>query len=222
MSIKDIDYDEIADAGAFRRSFATMIDIFIVFFVRMFFAQILASFWLSDRLALLAQDYKNFFDTEVIDSPDKVAFIQSHPVFDDILIFIAILTVIGSIYYAYLHSSNYHATIGKRLMKVEVLNLDYSKISFFKAFLIYYFSLVPIIYATYILSYTYSAKVSLMAGMFHNIYNIIFTLIIIALSATFSSGLRRHMGFDIVLKIVYLNNKTDSKYPWKSKDNVEK
>ena len=210
-----IDYDEISDAGTLRRTAATTIDILIVFFIRVFFAQILAIFWISERLVLLSEDFKNFFGTEVIDSPDKVAFIQSHPVFSDFMIFIAIVTIIGSVYYAYMHSSSYHATIGKRLMKVEVLNMNYTKLSFHKSILIYCFSLIPIIYGAYIMVYTYSAKISLITSMFHNIYNIIFTLIIIALSTSFSSGLRKLMGFDIVLKIVYLRNKTNAKYPWK-------
>lgn len=221
MSI-NIDYDEILDASPIRRSLATVIDIAIVLFVRVIFAQILALLWISERLMQLSEDYKNFFGTDVIDSTDKAAFIQSHPVFGEFMMFVMILILVGSLYYAYMHSSRYHATAGKRLMGVEILNMDYSKLSFAKAFLCYYFSLLPIIYATYIMTYTYSMKTNLISAMFANVYNGLFTVTIIALAAFFSSGLRRHMGSDLVLQIVYLNNKTKAKYPWSRNEISEK
>ncbi len=220
MSIdnKAIDYDEILDAHPIRRSLATAIDILIVFFIRAIVAQILAALWISERLLQLSEDYKNFFGTEVIDSADKAVFIQSHPVFGEFIMFLMIILFIGSLYYAYFHSSKYRATIGKRIMSVELLNSDYSKLSFAKAFLCYYFSLLPLVYATYIMTYTYSHKMNLFNAMFANLYNGLFTVTILALAAFFSSGLRRHMGSDLVLQVVYLNHKTNYKFPWSKEE----
>ena len=210
----NIDYDDFDDAGPLRRSAATAIDILIVFIIRAFLIQIISFFWLSKRMLQLASDFKNYFNSEVIDSQEKLQFIQNHPVFGDIIITLICVLVIGSLYHAYLNSSSYHATIGKRLMKVEILNLNYSKLSFFKAFVIYYFSLLPVIFAAYMMMYTAQMEIKLIQALFANTYNTIFTLSVLALSASFSSGLRKQMGFDIVSKIVYLNNKTDKKYPW--------
>lgn len=213
-SSANIDYDDFDDAGPWRRSAATAIDIVTVFIIRAFLIQIISFFWLAKKMTQLAQDFKIYFDSEVIDSQEKLQFIQSHPVFADIIITLISVLVIGSLYHAYLNSSSYHATLGKRLMKVEILNYDYRKISFSKAFLVYYFSLLPIIFATYMMMYTTQMEIKLVQALFANVYNTIFTLSILALSASFSSGLRKQMGFDIVSKIVYLNNRTNVKYPW--------
>ncbi len=210
----NIDYDEIADAGPIRRSAATAIDIILVFIIRAIAIQTASIIWFSDKIITLSKDFTAFFGTDVIDSSEKIVFIQSHPVFTDFIYLILAILFIGSLYYAYLHSSSYHATIGKRLMKVEIINSDYSKLSFFKSFIIYYTSLLPIFYITYIVMYSYSVKISLIYAMFANIYHIICTLLMVGLSAFFSAGFRRQMGFDILFKTVYLNNATRSKYPW--------
>lgn len=213
MSTK-IDYDEITEASPIRRFAATTIDIFLVFLLRVVTAQILMASYLSARLQSLSQDYINFYGSEIIDSPEKAQFIITHAVFSDIIIFVIILLLVGSLYYALLNSSKFHATIGKRLMRVEVLNSDYSKISFFKAFALYFLVLSPVLFMTYIFYYTVENQIGLIHAMFDNIFNILITVIIVLLSGTYSAGFRKQPGFDIVAKVVLLNNRSADKLPW--------
>ena len=214
MSTK-IDYDDIIEANPLRRFVASTIDIVIVFLIRVFFAQVLMVVYLAERMKILADDYKAFYNTDTIDSPENLQFIFDHAVFSDIITFVFALLFIGSLYYAFFNSSKFHATIGKRLLSVEVLNSDYSKLSFLKALLIYFISLTPVIFMFYIFSFSAQTGITILQSMFSNIYHIILTILIILLSGTYSMGFRRYPGFDIILKVVLLNNKSDkAKFPW--------
>ena len=214
MSISNkIDYDEILDAGAIRRFFAIFVDVFIVLLIRAVSAQVLFSLWIGKRLEVLSKDYVDFFNSDIIKNDENLNFIISHEVFSDFIIFLSLILLIGSLYYAFFHSSKYHATLGKRIMSIEILNQDYSKVSFIKALLVYYVSLTPFFYAAYLFSYVYQNKVGMITAMFSS-YNTIFTICIILLSATYSFGFRRQIGLDIFAKVVLLNNKSDAKFPW--------
>lgn len=211
----NIDYDDISEANSFRRFLASAIDIAIVFLIRVFFAQVLMVFYLAEKMKVLAADYTSFFNTKTIDSPENLQFILNHAVFSDMILFVLALLVIGSLYYAFFNSSRFHATIGKRILSVEMLNSDYSKLSFLKALLIYFLSLAPVIFMLYIFSFSAQSGVTILQSMFSNIYHIILTVLIILLSGTYSMGFRRQPGFDIVFKVVLLNNKSNkAKLPW--------
>jgi uncharacterized RDD family membrane protein YckC len=64
---------------------------------------------------------------------EHVEFIMNHSIFIYALIIIFITILIGGIYHAYFNSSSWQATIGKKLMKIKVVDLNGHRISFGQA-----------------------------------------------------------------------------------------
>lgn len=202
--------------SAFKRSSAVSIDITIVLLIRIIVAQILGSLWLNNQIADFFKEFHDHFGTEFIhNNPDHIAFISHHKIFHSMIIFYAILLLIGAVYHAYLNSSKWQATIGKRLLKIMVAKEDGSRISFLQGFAHYFLSLLPVIFIIYLVSFTEMNHVNFFSAITANIINIFFSALTVLWVQVQIFTKKRTTLYDLICKLMFIEGKTVFKFPWK-------
>jgi uncharacterized RDD family membrane protein YckC len=215
FNVKNDDYEQKNYAKSTRRSFASLIDFFIVLFLRASFLQILNDFYFSKLIYNFLNDFEKHFGTrEPKGTQEHISFIMHHSIFTYSLIFIFITILIGGIYYAYLNSSSWQATIGKRIAKIIVVNNNSEKISFVNGIYHYFLTLIPIIFITFVLISSQKYKYDIYETFSKNhILTIVGFLILLASHGNVFNKKRVNF-FDYLLKIEFHEGRTKSKTPW--------
>jgi uncharacterized RDD family membrane protein YckC len=122
--------------------------------------------------------------------------------------------LIGAIYYSYLNSSSWQATVGKRIAKIIVVNKDSEKISFTTGIYHYLLNLIPIIFLILVLIYSQKNKYDIYATFSKNQFlTICGFLVLVASNCSFFNKKKLNF-FDYLLKIEFHQGKTQSKMPW--------
>ena len=202
-------------SSTFRRGTAATIDLWVVLILRIITMQLLGALWLNSVLFQFLSDFKNQFGTEEIKAvPEHIAFITAHQIFWSVILFYSIVILVGAIYHAYLNSSSWQATVGKRIMKIMITKENDLKISFKRGLLHYFLAIMPFIYLSYIMIYQLSHKVSLSQAIMNSPLNLIFGVIFVlwVQIQTFSS--RKTTIYDLICNTVSINGKTANKWPW--------
>ncbi len=206
-------------AKSSRRAFASMIDIFVTLFLRSFTIQILGTFWMNKQLIKFQQEFEKNFGTESMkNTPDHINYFINHNVFFHLLAFYLIILMIGAVYHAYFNSSKWQATIGKRIMKIMIIeeneNNLLAKISLKKAFAHYFLSILPFAFVIYIVSYQISHNMSLFqsltASELNSFLSISFALWIQIQLFT----KKKTTAYDMICKTNLINGRTAEKKPW--------
>ena len=170
--------EQTSPIGIFRRGFATMIDVFISGFIRVLSAQILWNIWLKGEIENFYIDFENKFNTNIIGGDLTHINFMIHPqVTKSAIIFALLIFLVGALYHAFLDSSPWRTTIGKRLMKIIVLTEDGKRLSFLRALIRYCLSVVPWIFMIHIVIYTGYNKLSLYNALTQNHANLFFGII---------------------------------------------
>lgn len=165
-------------AGSFRRSFASAIDMVISNFIRVIVATGLGTLWFGKKVAEFQDAFKEKFGVEIIGrNQEQVEFFIHHPVFKSALLFFFIIFLSGALYYIILNASLWHATIGKKLMKIIVIKNDGEKLTLLESIAYYLLSLVPWLFIFHILIYQLVNNVNIYNAIVHNTFNLIFGLI---------------------------------------------
>lgn len=167
---------EVSYINSLKRSGAAMIDVFIVTFFRIILLQILGHFWIEEKMLKFASDFKAKFGNEAVLSDsnlDHIKFLASHELVKVVFICLVLVLLVGALYHAYLNSSSWSATVGKRLFKIVLVKDEGKALTFWQAFSHYFLSLVPWFFAFYIFIYSLKAKVSIIVAMVHSPANII-------------------------------------------------
>jgi uncharacterized RDD family membrane protein YckC len=205
--------------SSYRRVTAASIDIWIVLFLRVFFMQIMAIAWLNAQLAKFLADFEAEFGTSEIKAvPTHIDFIANHSFLWQTVLFYSIIILVGAFYHAYLNSSAWMATIGKRLMKIQIVKKNEMAISLKRGILHYFLSLAPFIYLSYILVIKMQSGApigNIIMGSPINLILGIFFVFWVQVQA-FSSN--KTTIYDLICNTVLINGKTQAKYPW-SKNN---
>jgi uncharacterized RDD family membrane protein YckC len=186
-----------------------------VLFLRACFLQILNDFYLSKLFYNFLNDFENKFGTrEPKGTHEHVGFVLHHPIFIYSLIIIIFVILIGAIYYSYLNSSSWQATIGKRIAKIIVVNNDSEKISFTTGIYHYLLNLIPIIFLILVLIYSQKNKYNIYETFSKNQFlTICGFLVLVASNCSFLNKKKLNF-FDYLLKIEFHQGKTQSKMPW--------
>lgn len=209
---------DINFVSASRRSAAVSIDITIVLILRIFVAQIMGILWLNDVIANFLADFKNHFGTEYVSSnPEHLNFISNHKIFPAILIFYAIIVMVGAIYHAYLNSSAWQGTVGKRLMKIMMINeINGKNISFLKGLAHYFLSLLPFAFLTYLFAYQGLHNLNFIAAITANAFNISLSFLTAVWVQTHIFTKKKTTIYDLICKVIFIEGKTSAKYPTKN------
>ncbi len=202
-------------AGSFRRSTASLIDIWIVMFLRAATMHLLGKFWLEAKFLTLKQDFITNFGTDTPkNTPEHINFIMNSDAFFCLVISILIVILVGAIYHAYFNSSAWNATIGKRIMKIMILKESGLKISFLRAISHYFLSILPFIFITYLLSFKAQNQISFYNAIAASELNVFLTLLFIIWMQIHLFTKKKTTVYDMICNTVLVGGRSSSKFPW--------
>jgi uncharacterized RDD family membrane protein YckC len=223
MNIKEIfnknstqDSQKNIYASSIKRSLAIGIDIWIVLFLRAFALQLMGMLFLNKMLKNYVKEFFDYFGTETMKAtPEHINFLLHHSIFYWTIFTYAFLIFIGAFYHAYLNSSAWQATIGKRLMKIIIVRNDMSQIGLYRGFFHYFLSILPFAYIVYLASWEMTSKGTMLEALTHNAFSL-------ALGIMFVLWLQIHLfmrkkttAYDLICDTILINGKTDAKFPFK-------
>lgn len=210
-SINEIEY-----VSSFKRSSAISIDMIIVMFFRIVVAQVLGALWINNTITQFIADFREHFGTEIIkNNPEHLEYIIAHSAFREMLFFYFIILIIGLVYHAYLNSSAWQGTIGKRLMNIRVVKADnHFKANFGTAVAHYILSILPIIYIIYILTSMVNNNLSLFHAITYTPFSVFLGFLSIIWIQIHSFTKRKTTMYDLICKVVFVHGKTEAKLPW--------
>jgi len=210
MSIEEIKY-----ASSFRRSSAITIDIWIVMFLRVIVMQVLGALWLNNEVINFTKDLNEKFGTETVKNvPEHLDFVIHHRIFLCSLIFYSIVIFIGAIYHAYLNSSAWQGTIGKRLTKIMIVKNDSSRISFGCGMRHYFLSILPFAFIIYLISYQLRNKLTFLQAITASELHVFFGIMFIIWVQIHLFTKKKVTAYDMICKTVFIIGKTTAKWPW--------
>lgn len=164
--------------SSFRRASAAAIDILVVAFLRILFAQINGILWFNDQVLKFTDEFKNKFGTEIIGrSPEHIEFLIHHSIVKSTIVFYIMIVLVGAFYHALLNSSSWCATLGKRIMNIILVKNEGKRMSILNGFGHYFLSIVPWIFMIYIMIYQSYHGTTIYESISGNIFNLIFGII---------------------------------------------
>lgn len=201
--------------ASLRRSIAAMMDIWITLILRALVAQIAGSLFMNRLLSNFITDFKNEFGTDVPkDTPEHISYILHHPFFYEMLVFYAVIIMIGAVYHSYLNSSAWCGTIGKRAMKIMILRGSELPITFNRGLLHYFLSTAPFIFLFYILIYQLKHELNLYQAITASDLNIFFGFIFVFWVQIQMFTKKKTTAYDMISNTVLVNGRTGAKWPW--------
>lgn len=202
-------------ASTTRRLTAVSIDIWIVFFLRVFVMQILGILWINAQLANFLVEFKETFGTEEVKNvPEHINFILNHQLFWQVILFYLIIIFVGAFYHAYLNSSKWQATIGKRLTKIILSTKNDLPISFGRGLLHYFLSLLPFVYFTYIFALQVKSGAQFFDIILGSPVNLILGIIFVLWIQIQAFTRQKTTVYDLICNTSFTNGKTAFKFPW--------
>ena len=164
--------------SSFRRGAAAAVDILVVAFLRILFAQINGILWFNDQILQFQNDFEAKFSTKIIGhSPEHVEFLLHHPIVKMTIIFYIGIVLVGAFYHALLNSSSWCATLGKRIMNIVLVKNEGKRMTILNGFSHYFLSIVPWIFMIYILIYQGYHAATIYESISGNVFNLMFGII---------------------------------------------
>jgi uncharacterized RDD family membrane protein YckC len=122
--------------------------------------------------------------------------------------------MIGAVYHAYLNSSAWMGTIGKRLMGIVIVQESGNKITFSKGLWHYFLSVLPFAYILFLASYQLRHKMTFYQALVGSEVNLFFGIIFIIWIQIHLFTKRKVTAYDLICKTEFLNEKAESRWPW--------
>ncbi len=206
-------------ADSFKRSVASMLDIIIVLILRCIVLEILGRIWVDKIIIKFMADFKTEFGTEeVSNTPAHVNFILHHQFFYTMLELYFIIIMVGALYHSILNASKWQATIGKKLMKIVIVdNSDYGEVSFLKALAHYFLSVLPMVYVLYLIGFQAAHKLTFYQTIIATKYNVFFGIIFTAWLQAHLFTKKRSTAYDMILNTSVINGVTRFRFPFSKK-----
>jgi len=203
--------------ASINKSFATMLDFILILPIRVF----IVSAYLQPKMAIFLQDFSAKFGDEIKNqTPEHLQFFAQHPIYGQLIFAIFIFISLGAFYNIYFHSSNWQATIGKRLLKIIVSNKHNQKISILHSLKYYFISNLGIIYAVFLLFYLAKSKLDIYQAITGNLYFLVGGLFLI-FSFYYDLFSKQKLSFlDLLADVRFASGRTNFKFPWSKNDNL--
>jgi uncharacterized RDD family membrane protein YckC len=215
FNVKEENHETVKYATSSRRMFSGSIDCFVVLILRALFLQTLNNSYTINFFNNFIDEFERNFGTRTPKGTvEHIEFIMNHSIFIYALIIIFITIFIGTIYHAYFNSSNWRATIGKRIAGIVVVDKDYERISFMTGIYHYFLSLAPIIFIIFILFYSQKNKYEIYDVFSKNHFLTILGLLLFIASNGNAFSKKRINFFDYLMKIEFHLGRTENKLPW--------
>lgn len=201
--------------GPFRRSAAATIDLWIVLILRVIVMQILGTIWLNQAISNFLEDFKNQFGTETVkNTPEHIDFIIHHRIFIYALMFYAIIILVGAAYHAYLNSSSWRGTIGKRLMKMVITTENDLQISFNRGMMHYFLSVLPFAYLIFLISFQVRNNLTFYQAITASQTNIFFGIVFLIWIQIHLFTKKRTTAYDMICNTIVVSGRVVAKWPW--------
>ncbi|MBM3579753.1 MAG: RDD family protein [Alphaproteobacteria bacterium] len=202
-------------ASSLRRSTAAMLDVWIVLVLRMIVAQIVGMLWMNEQLHNFLLQFRTEFGTdEFKNTPEHLNFFIHHPLFYYMLIFYALIIMVGGAYHAYLNSSVWCGTVGKRIMKIVLIKENGVQISFGRGLLHYFLSVLPFAFLFYLVTYQLRYKLNLYQALTASDINIALSILFVLWAQIHLFTKKKVTVYDLICRTVTANGKTSTKWPW--------
>jgi uncharacterized RDD family membrane protein YckC len=218
MNIKELlnkKPEEKKYASSFRRSTASMFDLWIVLFLRVIVMQVLGIVWLNAAITNFVQEFYERFGTEVVkNTPEHIDFIVHNRIFLYGIIFYSIVILVGTFYHAYFNSSSWQGTVGKRLMKIMIAKEDGSKISFKAGFAHYFLSVLPFVFIIYLLSYQLRNHLNFYQALTASELNVFLGIVFVIWVQIHLFTKKKTTAYDMICQTFLINGKAVAKFPW--------
>jgi len=215
FNIKEENISKQIYASPTKRAFAGIVDSLIVLILRACFLNFLNNQYVLNIINNFISDFEKTFGTRTPKgTPEHIEFIMHHSIFIYALIIIFIVVFIGAIYHAYFNSSYWQASIGKRLIGIQVVTNNHEKISFGTGIYHYFLTISPILFFMYIFIYSHKNNYELFETFSQNkIFTILGLLFLISSHGNAFSKKRINL-FDYLAKIEFHLGRTQNKLPW--------
>ena len=201
--------------GSIKRSVASAIDTVIVLIVRILFIEIIGKTWIEPCLLKFNTEFKEKFGTETPKrTPEHIEFMYQHELFYNIFALFVIIVLIGTLYHSALNSSSWRATIGKRLMGIAIVKKNLMPLSFKRALLHYFLSILPFFYIFYIISYQIKNDVEIYQAITGSFENIVFGIIFMLWLQIHLFTKNKTTAYDLICNTIFINKIFDAKMPW--------
>lgn len=206
---------QIKYASFFQRSIATGVDVLIVVFIRFLIMATLGELWLKHEILKFQDEFATKFGGDFFkESPEHIQFFMNHKLFIYTIIFYSIVIFAGACYYAYLHSSSWQATVGKRLMKLILIKNNELPISFKRGLLYYLLSILPYLYVIYIISYGLKYNLDILHAITANFINISATFLFVIWIQSYHFTKRKVTMYDLICNTNVIEGIVGKKFPW--------
>jgi uncharacterized RDD family membrane protein YckC len=212
--------DKKSLVGTFKRGVASAIDSVIVLFARIFFIETIGRAWAEPSLIKFSQEFKDKFGTETPkNTPDHLDFIYNHEVFTKFMILFFLTIMIGAFYHAYLNSSSWRATIGKRTLGIIIVKKNLLPLSFSRAILHYFLSVLPFVYVFYLVSYQIKFNLTIHQAITASPGNIFFGILFMLWVQIQVFSKNKTTAYDLICNTIFIHQITEAKKPWSKINN---
>lgn len=220
MSIKSFFSDKNKKyASSLRRSSAAAIDITVVLFLRIIVMEVLGNLWLNSQILKFAQEFREKFGTETPkNTPEHIDYIIHSHFFIYTVIFYAIVIFVGAIYHAYLNSSAWHGTLGKRWMRITIVKKDDASIGFGLGLAHYFLSVLPFAFVLYLLSFQLRHEMSFFQAVTASEANVFLGILFLIWVQIHLFTKNKNTAYDMICQTSLINAKTTAKWPWSKKE----
>lgn len=202
-------------ATSTKRSLASAIDVFIVLILRGILLQLFGMFYLQRISEEFSTEFQAKFGTESLKrTPEHISFLIHHKIFYSFLLVLFIIFAVGALYYAFLNSSAWRATIGKRVMNIMIVNDEDEKISFNNALSHYFLSVLPIVFVFYLLIYQEKYQLSFFHTITASTTNLVLGFIFVIWTQLQLLTKSKSTAYDLICKTYTIKGRTSAKFPW--------
>jgi uncharacterized RDD family membrane protein YckC len=184
--------------------------------LRVVFAQIIGSLWLNDVLKNTRSEFVAKFGTEIVhNDPAHIEFFMHNKIIYYILFFYFFLILIGALYHSILNSSGWKATIGKRIMNMQIVKSDGKQLSFLRALSHYFLSLLPMIFLLHLMFFQLSHKTTFFESVIATNSNVFFGILFVVWTQISFFTKQKTTAYDLICMTVFVEGKSEKKFPWK-------
>lgn len=202
-------------ASSYRRLTAASIDIWIVLFLRIIVMQLMTTIWINSEFLKFLSSFEATFGTSEIKAvPSHIEFIANSSFIWQIALFYLIVILIGAFYHAYLNSSAWMATVGKRLLSIKISKKNEMPISLKRGLLHYFLSLAPFVYLSYVLVIHLQTKLTITQVVFSSPIILILGILFVFWVQLQAFTSNKTTIYDLICNTTLTNGKTQAKYPW--------
>jgi uncharacterized RDD family membrane protein YckC len=205
-------------ASVFKRGIAGIIDIHITIILMAIYLEISFRNYYFQKYNNFFEDFYQKFGTKTPkNTPEHLDFIFNHDIFFWTIFIIITTILIGAFYHAYLNSSSWQATIGKRIMKIIITDNKQNKISLIAGLWHYFLTLIPYLFIAFVIFFSKKNNLQIYDLLTSNKKILLIGILIILANQMNIFNKKKINLFDYIANVEFYKHKTPYILPWNFK-----